>query len=85
MADVIVLRGVEMVIECPFCGEPVETRGRDLHNRDLFVEQTGWSVVRQQGGSNQLSLRKQTGRYAHGRCVRLVSRGIDPINQGRLI
>lgn len=70
---------------CPFCGREVEYRGRDLHNKDLFVEQSGWSQVRRQGGSNQLSLRKTTGRYAHGSCVRLMVKGIDPKEQGRLI
>lgn len=68
-----------MSAPCRFCGKGVERRGTDV-----YVEQSGWSVVRSQGGSNQLSLRQETGRVAHGRCVRLANRGIDVANQGTL-
>ena len=65
---------------CSFCDLPVEPRGADV-----FAEQRGWSVNRTAGGSNQLSLRKETGRYAHGACIRLAVRGVDPRDQGAML
>lgn len=70
-----------MKITCPFCYREV----RDIRAKGVFVEQTGWSVIREGGGANQLSLRKETGRYAHENCVRLAVKGIDPANQGSLL
>lgn len=70
---------------CPFCGSPVDIKGRDLHNKDVFQEVTGWAAIRTHGGTNQVSLRKVSGRYAHGRCVRLEARGITVRDQGRLL
>ena len=69
-----------VAIACALCDKPVEPRGADV-----FVEQSGWSVNRSAGGSNQLSLRKETGRYAHGSCVRLAIRGISPRDQGAML
>jgi hypothetical protein len=65
---------------CTFCGKPLHPRAVDV-----FAEQTGWSVNRTAGGSNQLSLRRETGRYAHGACIRLAVRGVDPRDQGALL
>ena len=69
-----------MVIACGLCGKDVHAEGIDT-----FSEQTGWAVNRVQGGTNQLSLRKQTGRYAHGSCVRLAIRGVDPEYQESML
>jgi hypothetical protein len=65
---------------CAFCGKPCNP-----HAVGVYVEQSGWSVTRTAGGSNQLSLRKETGRYAHGACIRLAVRGVDPRDQGALL
>jgi hypothetical protein len=65
---------------CALCGKPVAPRAEDT-----FLEQSGWSHNRSAGGSNQLSLRKETGRYAHGACIRLAVRGVDPRDQGALL
>ena len=64
---------------CPFCQQPCPTRGHDI-----YIEQSGWSRLREGGGSNQLSLRKQTGRSAHGVCVRRAVMGVSQ-DQGTLI
>ena len=69
-----------VVPTCPFCDLAVNPRAEGA-----YVEQTGWSVNRSAGGSNQLSLRKETGRYAHGSCIRLAIRGVDPRDQGALL
>jgi len=66
--------------ECTFCGKAV-----DPNIRGNYVEQTGWSVTRSAGGLNQLSLRKETGRYAHGACIRLAVRGVDPRGQEAML
>jgi hypothetical protein len=65
---------------CALCGKPCNS-----HAVGVYVEQTGWSINRTAGGSNQLSLRKETGRYAHGACIRLAVRGVDPRDQGALL
>lgn len=67
-------------ILCPFCDEPVEPSATGT-----YMEQAGWSKRRDAGGSNQVSLRKETGRYAHGKCVQSAVRGIDPKNQGVML
>ena len=64
---------------CALCRLPV-----DPDAKGEYVEQTGWCVNRRGGGTNQLSLRKETGRYAHGSCVRLAVKGIDPERQAGL-
>jgi hypothetical protein len=61
---------------CALCRRPVNPDAKGE-----YVEQTGWCVNRRGGGTNQLSLRKETGRYAHGGCVRLAVKGIDPERQ----
>ena len=66
--------------ECALCGKPVNS-----HAIGVYVEQSGWSITRTAGGSNQLSLRRETGRYAHGSCIHLAVRGIDPRDQGALL
>ena len=68
-----------MIVECPFCGEVLNTE-----SKGLYVEQTGWSVQRIKGGANQISLRKPTGRYAHGHCIRQEGMGVHR-SQGKLI
>jgi len=68
------------MVECPFCDRPVNPRAEGV-----YVEQRGWSVNRSAGGSNQLSLRELSGRYAHGACIRLAVRGVDPRDQGALL
>jgi len=68
------------MVECPFCDLPVNPRAEGV-----YVEQRGWSVNRSAGGSNQLSLRELSGRYAHGSCIRLAVRGVDPRDQGALL
>lgn len=68
------------MIDCALCGVPVLPR-----DPDTYREQSGWSVNRSAGGSNQLSLRKETGRYAHGRCIRLAVRGIDVTTQETML
>lgn len=65
---------------CAMCGKRVEPR-----SSDTFIEQVGWSINRRAGGSNQLSLREPTGRYAHGACIRLAVRGVDPRDQGAML
>jgi len=65
---------------CAFCGRPVHP-----NIRGNYVEQSGWSINRTAGGSNQLSLRRETGRYAHGSCIRLAVRGVDSRDQGTLL
>jgi hypothetical protein len=67
-------------IPCAFCDLPVMP-----HVEGVYAEQSGWSVTRTAGGSNQLSLRRETGRYAHGHCIRLAVRGVDPRDQGALL
>jgi hypothetical protein len=66
---------------CALCGKTLV----NPHFAGNYVEQTGWSINRTVGGSNQLSLRKPTGRYAHGACIRLAVRGVDPRDQGALL
>lgn len=68
------------MIPCALCELPVNP-----NEKGAYVEQTGWSVNRSAGGSNQLSLRRETGRYAHGNCIRLAIRGVDPRNQGAMM
>jgi hypothetical protein len=66
---------------CAFCGKPCNP-----HAVGAFVEQSGWSVNRgPRGGSNQLNLRRETGCYAHGACIRLAVRGVDPRDQGAML
>ena len=67
-------------MNCFFCDRPLNP-----NTRGVFTEQSGWSVNRSAGGSNQLSLRRETGRYAHGPCVRLAIQGVDARNQGALL
>jgi len=50
-----------------------------------YAEVIGWSRRRDAGGSNQVSLRRESGRYAHDYCVRLAVLGVDPANQGSLL
>jgi hypothetical protein len=69
------------VIPCALCSLPIE----NVNTPGVYVQQVGWSVNRQQGGSNQLSLRRETGLYAHGACVRLAIRGVNPRDQGSLV
>jgi hypothetical protein len=71
---------VSTAIQCVFCGRPVAPRAEDTYR-----EQQGWSVNRSAGGANQLSLRRETGRYAHGACIRLAVRGVDPRDQGVML
>jgi hypothetical protein len=72
-----------MKIVCHFCGR--EDRPIDPDATGTYAEVTGWSRRRDAGGSNQVSLREETGRYAHDYCVRLAVRGVDPANQGSLL
>lgn len=55
---------------CKLCGEPV-----DQYAEDTAKEVTGWV-----GGhkKDSMSLRHDTGEYAHGDCVRAAKMGVPP-------
>ena len=51
---------------CHFCGKPVDPDGRSTYRS---IE--GWEGRRSKGGANTITLRQETGRYAHSSCVQL--------------
>ena len=55
--------------ECTFCGEPV--------GHPPYFEVTGWERHREQGGTNALRLREQTGRVACSACIAKKSLGVS--------
>lgn len=50
---------------CAICDEPV-----NVSRAGFCREETGWSEVRDQGGTHALMQRQTTGRVAHMACVK---------------
>lgn len=67
-------------IRCAICDETLNIR-----ESNVWAEVVGWSRFREQGGSNQVSLRKETGRYAHDHCMRMRLRGVDVSSQESML
>lgn len=65
---------------CSACGKPVH----DGERNTMFVEVIGWTRRRAQGGANQITFRRETGKVAHGRCISAQRQGISP-NQESLL
>lgn len=64
---------------CSICGEPVDDRARGTYR-----EITGWERVRDAGGANAITVRRETGRVACPPCIARVKSGVAP-TQGRLV
>lgn len=60
---------------CYFCGEPI------VMLKGAYRKVTGWAQIREQGGTNSLSLMSEPEAWAHPACVdrqRLKKRGMGP-------
>jgi len=67
-------------VECRYCGKEVDPS----HRAGNYRRVTGWEQTRMQGGANKITLREDTGEWAHRNCVETLVLGID-VNQGTLI
>ena len=53
-------------VKCAFCGEPCSTTGQGA-----MRQIRGWEELRKRGGANKITLRQETGLWAHRACVQL--------------
>lgn len=65
-------------VRCALCDKVMDLA------RPHYHEETGWVKPRRHGGTNALSLRQLTGRFAHWECVDLAKLKVSPA-QERLI
>lgn len=52
------------VLPCAFCGEPCDSGAPGV-----FLEVAGWAENRTRGGAHAITMRRNTGRVAHGPCM----------------
>jgi hypothetical protein len=64
--------------QCSICGE-----GFNPAVVSMYREVTGWEKLRDQGGANSITLRKETGLYACKPCIERRQRGRE--GQGSLL
>lgn len=63
---------------CTLCDKAIEA------GQPVMQEEIGYARIRSEGGTNALSLRRVTGRFAHLICVQAVSQGISPHQESLL-
>lgn len=59
-------------IYCDLCNKIMDL------TRPHYHEESGWVKTRRLGGTNALSIRKRTGKYAHWECVELKKSKVSP-------
>lgn len=52
------------LINCEFCGKPVETKSLGVYRKVI-----GWAQIRKQGGSNSITMSSEALAWAHGSCI----------------
>lgn len=62
--------------ECVFCDQPV--------GHAPYYEVKGWEKTREQGGTNALRLREQTGRVACAACITKQAFGVSESQESLL-